>query len=453
MRPILERIDAALNPLMVKEVQQGMRNRSILVIGGLVLGLPLLYFANLLAQDPNAENEFAGKIFFGVLAFGAGVAAWVLVPVRAGMQFSTEVRTRTIDLTLLSGLSPFRLASGRWQSAALQTLLMIALLAPFAVAAVEFGGIEPTRVLCVLALLLGMGFLQCAACLLAISATMVSPRATPVLLLGAIGHLFAGTMLGMFCVAWVEEDRSSWLVLAWMLALVFVGTLFYVRLSAELLTPRGQRSFAGSKLILLAGMALFFAVPMWPDAVPLLVDTQNSKLALLTLGLGYFCAVCALYSAGERRRGSRGWLGYGLQDGCVPTVVYTAVGVLLVAAAAKLRDFEAWYAVAFGSYFVLFVGLAALARRLRTRVPGGFLLELFGLCVVNTIAEVLFVAYRLAHPDVSSHLVVLLPVAWAATAYERGYEFGAWDMAPLLIGVAALIAVRLLRPSAANEHG
>ncbi|HMI93471.1 MAG TPA: hypothetical protein VK509_18995, partial [Polyangiales bacterium] len=145
---VLVRMDAALNPLMVKEAHQSFRNRALLIMGFLALGVPLLVFMGSIASSTSPEStpyypgaERAGDSFFRTLSGFAMLVTWVAVPGRAAAMFHGEVRSHTVDLTVLTSLTPWQLASGRFQAAALQIVLLLAFLAPFCVASIALGGV------------------------------------------------------------------------------------------------------------------------------------------------------------------------------------------------------------------------------------------------------------------------------------------------------------------------
>src|SRR6476659_1606227 len=141
MPHLAERIDTLLNPLMVKEAHQSFRNRVFIGVGILALIVPLLMFGfSLITEGFDMSSESAGQAFFGMISGFFGIAALAAVPGRAAQQYQAEIKSRTLDLILLTGLSPWNLASGRFQAAGLQLVVLLAFIVPFAVASTVMGG-------------------------------------------------------------------------------------------------------------------------------------------------------------------------------------------------------------------------------------------------------------------------------------------------------------------------
>lgn len=456
MRRLLERLDAGLNPLMVKEVQQGLRNRALIGMAVFVLGIPLLSTLGLMGRT--SVQDDAGRTFFMPLVALLGLSCGLLVPLRAAQQYLGEVKSRTIDLTILSGLSPLRLASGRLQSAGLQVLLMIALTAPFGVASIEFGGIGASAVLTSLTALLCGGVWQCSACLLAVTATLVAPKLTPLLTLVVIGHtLFGSGLLSGVIGALFDTGMVAWGLLY---ACVMLGaiTLLNVRLAADLLTPRGKRSYAGSKLIAAAALVLACAPPLFFDGFPFRTtpghrDVDGYRAFLISMSVVPFCMLCAAFSASDRRRSPVRALGSLLDDGCVPSLAYGCAVLSLLCAVLYARGWPFGFVLLLGGFLVFFVGVAELLRSYFGGTAEAYYLWLVGTSIANLLMHLGHSIYRLS--GTGGHagaLVAFLPGLALSEALSSTTSPTPWSLAPFAVGVLALCLRRGGRPVRA-AHG
>jgi hypothetical protein len=443
MPRLLERIDAALNPLMVKEAHQSFRNRLVLGVGLLALGVPLLMIAfALIGSAYEASSETAGRSFFGMVSGFFGLIALIAVPGRAAQQFQGEIKSRTIDLILLTGLSPWDLASGRFQAAGLQLVVMLAFVTPFAVASTLMGGIGIERVAGSLLLILIYGLAQCSAALLAVSTLLVSRRLGALALIAFVFQMFVSFSSSIVLIsAAVAPTRLA--VMLWSSALIVTGTLLFLRMSADLITPSAQRSYARSKLIMLAMLGMFF-LPLWVSALAAGMASSEEKIVLLVSGMFWFCGFSLLWAASMPRRASGGRFGAWLGDGYAATTLYVLVTLIVIATVAQLQRWPAWVALPFAVYFVFFVGLAALIQTLwLVRTSEGFFAGLLLCGVLDVLATAVIEAGHgwgsASHVPVAA---VFLPMSWLQME-ERALS--PWLAAPALVGALAMFVAHTRR--------
>jgi hypothetical protein len=449
---LFERIDAALNPLMVKEAHQSFRNRALLIMGFFALGVPLLVFMGTIASSTNPDSmpyypgsERAGEQLFRTLSGFAMLVTWVAVPVRAAAMLHAEVRSHTLELTVLTSLTPWQLASGRFQAAALQTLLLLAFLAPFCIASIALGGVGADRVLLNLMLIFVVGLMQCSAALLTVTAASLAPRLLALFALLGLGELFFVFTFGVAFVSDVFASTDSWVWLAWA-AQASVATAFFLRLSADMLAPAGMRSYVWSKLMMVGLLALLYALPMAGSLLSLSIGDDEGFLFAGAFGL---CAFGLLWSGADRRPGSAGKLGFLLEDGIGPTTAYVVVLLGAIAIGAALAEWEVWIAIAFLVYFVELVGIAALLQALwLARSAEGFFTSVLIVAVINLVLTFVVLAqggWSLGNDD-PAQAAVLLPFVWAA---RESRVLQPVTALPFVVGVAALLAAHARR----RKHG
>lgn len=448
-------LDALLNPLMVKEAHQSFRNRSLLIMGVLVLGIPLLIFMGSAASNGVSPSDTAGESFFRTLSGFVLFVTWFGVPARIAAQFYGEIRSRTIELTMLTGLTPWQQASGRFQAGALQVVLLLAFVAPFAVASIAMGGIGADRVLPELLLVLVIALMQCAGALLTVTATLLAPRLLALFGLVGVIELFSAVSMGVSFTT-MSASLSSGLELVLWCALICLITAFFVRLAADMLAPSGTRSYFRSKLLMIALMGMFLGLPLlasllkWTwGVVPIAISSSDDE-PFLFVGSMWLCGFGLLWAGSDRRPGSAGKLGFVFEDGPEPTALYVCLLGGMIAMAAQRAGWDAWIVLAFLVYFVLFVGVGALLQSLWfTRNPEGFFIGALIALILNLVATFMVAANNAwDFSDHPSHATVLLPFVWA-TSQQR--VLSPLIAVPLLLGAVALFWVRQRRR--ARAHG
>lgn len=450
MPPLAERIDAALNPLMVKEAHQGFRNRVLIGVGALALLVPLLMFGfSLISDGFDMNSETAGKGFFGLISGFFGIIAIAVVPARAAAQFQSEIKSRTIDLILLTGLSPWDLASGRFQAAALMLVVLLAFIVPFAVASTLMGGIGIERVLPSLLFLLMLGFAQCAGAVLAVSTMVVSRR------LGAaalIGFAFASVMLmstAMVLLNVTFAPHSSAEFAGAMLVIALI-TIFFLRLSADLITPSAVRTYALSKALMLALVAAYY-VPAWiARAFTASRGGYYDPDGMLATGLIWFGGFAVVWCGSAPRAGSGGRLGPLFANGFLATAVYATTTMLIIGGVSHALGWRGWIALYFVVYFVFFVGLAALIQTFWfVRNAEGFFAGLLVCIVLNVLASAVVEAQHGWNPGYQPPpLAVFLPTSWGSD--EKRVLMG-WFAMPAVVGAIAMYVAHKRRAKIWHE--
>jgi len=365
--------------------------------------------------------------------------------VRAAAMFHSEVRTRTIDLTVLTSLTPWQLASGRFQAAALQIVLLLAFLAPFCVASIALGGVGADRVLTYLLLIFVVGLTQCSAALLTITAASLAPRLLALFALLGLGELFFVFSFGVAFASNVFSSTAAWWWLAWIGEAALL-TLFFLRLSADMLAPPGMRSYVRSKLMMVGLLALFFALPVAGSWLSLPTGDEEG---FLFVGAFWLCAFGLFWSGADRRPGSAGKLGYVFEDGVEPGTLYVVLLLTAIVTGAALAEWELWIALSFLVYFVLLVGFAALLQALWfTRTSEGFFFGVGAVAVVNLVFTFIVLAqggWDFGNDDPSLP-AVLLPFVWGV---RESRVLQPVTALPFVLGVVALLAARARR----RKHG
>jgi ABC-type transport system involved in multi-copper enzyme maturation permease subunit len=435
-------LDGFTNPLMVKGVLQSLRSRGFLISNLLALGLPLLMFIGPLFDDVimSRSSQGSGRNYYSVIISVLSFAVSLFLPLRAAHELNGEIKSRTIDLLMLTSLSPWELAVGRFQASAVQIVLLLAFVMPFAVAALGLGGIGASMILANLAFATLQGCVQCCAALLAVSTSLIS-RTCGVLASGMFAvQLVLSNFIGALLL--VERDRLSAPPFLWACVLLIGTICFLLRLTADVFT-RGDRSTSAYSKLMLAGLLAVLCLPFtWGWLAPLGGSRGSER------GVALACALTALYyfgvawsSAPERKatpKLARFWL---LSDGQLATTAYLAVLSLALTLVSQ-GERERVLPLACLAYFIFFSGLAALTQALlpesrRTReFYFGALILWFGLDLVVSLPFIDAEWNRTFH---ESSWLAFLPTAALS---HRLLEHPLWLLWPGCVGALALLGAR-----------
>ncbi|WP_426754957.1 ABC transporter permease [Myxococcus sp. Y35] len=147
-----ERWGDRLNPLVVKEVRQGLRTRVFWVCFGLMLLACLL--VSLVAYVDTRESAYArhGQGYFFAFFVCLGLAHFFVIPYSAYRSLAREREDETWVLLVLTGLGPRRILRGKVVSFLVQAALYASAAGPFLLFSYFLNGIALPTILVVLAL-------------------------------------------------------------------------------------------------------------------------------------------------------------------------------------------------------------------------------------------------------------------------------------------------------------
>ncbi|RKH67776.1 ABC transporter permease [Corallococcus aberystwythensis] len=271
-----------LNPLVVKEVRQGLRTRVFWVCFGLLLAaclvLSLIAFAN--AHDSTYTRE-GGTYFFSFFVCLALVLFGV-IPFNAYRSLAREREDETWSLLLLTGLGPRRILRGKVASFLVQAVLYASAVGPFLLFSYFLNGISLPTILMVLAY--GAVWLVFLTLVSVCAATLADSRmgrsAVRLLLVGALLMALFQT-LTLTYVATQERgggftfDRDFFLGLAvvfWILVsdgwLVFETAVSRLSLVTEDYTRHARRALVVQGLVTFVGMTAVWWFKGRPHDIP-----------------------------------------------------------------------------------------------------------------------------------------------------------------------------------------
>ncbi|MHC4479781.1 MAG: ABC transporter permease [Planctomycetota bacterium] len=350
---ISRKLDEAANPVMMKEVYQSVHSRRLMGAFWLLLGVAVLtyYLVNRHVAAPSRP----GETMFVLFALLMGLMGIFMIPYSAFSGLYAEVTSGTLELVRITGMGSIRLVRGRLLAAAVKVLLLLSIIAPFAVTSFLFGGVDLVQILTVMHAMLLLSLCACA-----VGVFFAAMAAYPGM--GVLARwLFLGLhVMGLlaflgFCLG-VLVDVGSSMLGARALAVELVGVTVLAALaiaflnacSANALRPPRLRSSARAKL---TALAIVCALLGWLIArtaarghgyslhVTVGAYALGFAFAASNVLAGLFLGVCCLMwmaadfpadrRPGEGRRARR-WVGRLFCDGPGPTVAFACLALCLV---------------------------------------------------------------------------------------------------------------------------
>ena len=128
-----------LNPMLVKELRQGLRGISFIILFIAVQAfLCFIMFITAIA----ASHENAGHLLSRTIFFFFSLAVLSIQPLRGISSLHGEIKNNTIDLLCLTRLSAWRIAYGKWISIVSQSALILSTIIPYLILRYFFGDMQ-----------------------------------------------------------------------------------------------------------------------------------------------------------------------------------------------------------------------------------------------------------------------------------------------------------------------
>jgi hypothetical protein len=151
---LLDRLDDAINPIVVKELRQAVKSRLVvssllffLLLQVVILGAILLFRE---AHSADGVDYQAGQVIFEVLNGILLGICLLLVPAYAGIRLAAERSDTNVDLLFISTLKPRSIIWGKFLAAVVLVLLIVSACAPFMTFTYLLRGIDIPTILFVL---------------------------------------------------------------------------------------------------------------------------------------------------------------------------------------------------------------------------------------------------------------------------------------------------------------
>lgn len=245
------------SPMLVKELRQGLRTHSFVILFLILQGLLALILLTIVAADPNA-----GELVSSIIFFFFSIAALIVQPLRGMSAISSEVKADTIDLMSLTKLSAWRIVSGKWSSIMGQTALLLFAIIPYLILRYFFGGMQLfSELLLLFSIFLLSGVFTALTVGLSAS-TLALIRAIPLVAGLTLIWIIPAMVFGDFdqlLELFTPGDKEHWFsLIACYLIAIFVG-YFFLELAATAIAPSAENRATRKRLAALVIVPVVFA--------------------------------------------------------------------------------------------------------------------------------------------------------------------------------------------------
>ena len=241
-----------LNPMLVKELRQGLRKSVFVSVFLLVqIAMVVLIGFRMLSAASNAD-QMVGGFLDGVLWTGLGLALLIIMPMRGLASITEEQKANTLDLVQMTRMGTSGIVLGKWVAVVSQSMLIAVAVLPYAVLRYFFGGVDVVENLITLTAMI-LGSAAATALCLWLSTMPAAARGIGVALaIYVIPTLLVGSRIGpMFSMS----SMSNGSIFAWIYATIIV-TAFLLELAASRIAPMAENHASRLRLIALLGVVV-----------------------------------------------------------------------------------------------------------------------------------------------------------------------------------------------------
>lgn len=283
----LDEFSDRLSPMLVKELRQGLRARTFVV---LFLAIQALLGIVLLSAVGSATPERAGQTVSAVIFFFFGMAVLIVQPLRGIGALHQEIKGNTIDLMVLTRLGAWRIVLGKWVAIVSQSALLLAAIAPYLILRYFFGRMNLFAELLLLALVFlgSAAFTAITVGLSAVSSIFIRglvPLVGAVYLAGGVSAVCFGGGIDEvveFCA--LQEPKSGWALLATLTAFAYFGWSA-LALGASMIAPVAENHGSARRVITLLAVAGVGGIGYFADFRREIVVALLAMLAVPTIAI------------------------------------------------------------------------------------------------------------------------------------------------------------------------
>ena len=257
-----------ISPMLVKELRQGMRAKTFIVM---FLALQIFLAVMLFSAGASSSSDHVGSTISGIIFLFFSVAVLLVQPLRGMNALSSEVKGNTIDMMVLTSLSAWRIVFGKWVAIISQSALLLSTIIPYLILRYFFGGMNLIGeiVLLILIFITSMTLtavtVGLSGCHSIIVRTLLPILSLPVLLWSMLMMAFSGPRGASFLIdsLTLNSTESQLTVLTYVLLLFFIGWLM-LSLGASLIAPASEnhvfwRRIVAAALLLASCPIVYFS--------------------------------------------------------------------------------------------------------------------------------------------------------------------------------------------------
>ncbi len=131
-----------LNPMLVKELRQGMRKNWFTVMFVLVQVMLVGFLGFQLLANATDMPVDIGRMFDGLFWFLIGVLLVFIMPMRGMTAIAEETKSNTLEMVQVTHLNSWRIVFGKWVCLIALMMLVVISLLPYAALRYFFGGVD-----------------------------------------------------------------------------------------------------------------------------------------------------------------------------------------------------------------------------------------------------------------------------------------------------------------------
>lgn len=271
-----------LSPMLVKELRQGLRARTFVIVFLTLQGLLGLVLLTSIASAEAPQR--AGETITSIIFMFFAIAVLVIQPVRGIGSLHREVQGQTIELMVLTRLSAWKIVLGKWVSIVSQSALIFAAIIPYLILRYWFGDMNlfgELSLLCIVFILSSVitAIIVGISCVPSVILRGLVPLIAAAFGLWAIPLLcFEGEFDEFVTLAAMQTPESFWGVVLGLLCAVYLGWTA-LGVGAAMIAPAAEnhstvrRLLAITLMILLATLASFTTAPAeaWVTVIALIL--------------------------------------------------------------------------------------------------------------------------------------------------------------------------------------
>lgn len=274
-----------ISPMLVKELRQGMRAKTFIVV---FLSLQVFLAVMLFSAGASATGDQVGSVVSGIIFTFFAIAVLVVQPLRGTGALASEVKGNTIDMMVLTRLSAWRIVFGKWVAIVSQSALLLATIIPYLILRYFFGGMNlfGEMVFLILMFLTSMALtavtVGLSGCSSVIVRSLLPVIGLPILLYSLLMVSFSRSMGGGsspmdFLTLDSPESRVG--VLCYVVTLIYLGGSM-LSLGASLIAPAAENHVIARRITALVLMSALFITNVLVDIDEALLLVLASMIAI-----------------------------------------------------------------------------------------------------------------------------------------------------------------------------
>ena len=308
---IRERLDDALNPIVVKELRQAVQSNFVvavlllfLLIQLVIIGIYLVAMG-LSGQLQSLDAEI-GRSVFWILQVILMITCLLFLPAYTGLRLAAERSDTNVDLLFVTTLRPRAIIWGKFVAAVVIGVLIFSACTPFMVFTYLLRGIEAPSIVLVVGIdfLVVLALVQLAIFFAVIPANWVLKGLIGLVALGTlvftIGMTLSGTWaLIYFGVGTILESRQGWVPFMCMVGMGLAGMSLFYAWSVALINPPSSNRGLGIRLTMLG---IWLATGVLFGAAQLLLPDYQVPVNIWVGLMGGLSCLAMIIAINERER-------------------------------------------------------------------------------------------------------------------------------------------------------